>query len=313
MMASKIEWLARPGTVPESWNPLQDVRKGKSGRGYHCTKVSPGCENCWAEAMNRRFGNGFPFDDAPVEFELAGLDKPLRWRKPRTVAVQLMGDLFHEEVLFSSIWDIFDVMAYTPKHTYVVLTKRPDRMLAFLDEAGYLEREAFPLPPNIWGMVTVESQEQAWRASDLSKAPFVVRGVSIEPMLGAVDLCFPEPLMGNEHSYLGTDSVIDKLDWVIVGGESGPGARPMRPDWARGIRDQCSQAGVPFFFKQWGACIPEENAAGMWPEKASSDPIMSPSRIPAIHVWPGGSSSLRYSKKRNGRLLDGREWNEWPR
>lgn len=263
-MASRIEWLARPGTTPESWNPLQDARKGESGRGYHCTKVSPGCEHCWAEAMNKRFGNGLPFDNAPTDFELVGMDKPLRWRKPRTVAVQLMSDIFHEEVSFVQIADIFDLMAQTSKHTYIVLTKRQGRMLAFLD--AHLEFTGVPLPDNIWGMVTAENQEQAdERIADLRKAPFAVLGASIEPMLEEIDVSAYlsrhcnfcggtlEDHRGERRCsrpYWGITMERPGLDWVIVGGESGPGARPMNPDWARKVRDDCQAAGVAFFYKQ---------------------------------------------------------------
>lgn len=261
---TKIEWLQRPGTIAESWNPIQDKRKGPSGRGYHCTKCSPGCVHCWAETMNKRFGNELPFDNSPVEFEIVEkvLDAPLRWRKPRTVGVQLMGDLFHEDVRTELIGRVLDIIASAPTHTFLLLTKRPQRMQDHVGNYCEMFNRNHPLP-NVIGMVTAENQEQAdIRIPILLRTPFARRGVSVEPMLGEITHI---PHYLSQYDYRPTyeyyraafpdvgDQPIrtfDGIDWVIVGGESGPGARPMKLDWVRDIRDQCQAAGVLFLFKQ---------------------------------------------------------------
>lgn len=293
-MPTKIEYL------DESINPIQDVRKGKSGRGYHCTKCSPGCQYCWAEAINSRFGNGQPFDDTPVQFEIvkSELVKLLKWRKHRYIGIQFMGDLFHEDVPFEFIAAIFGVMSFCQNHTFMILTKRPYRMSKFfsdfhsgeygrnfqwwLNEACLVLSEevtrgirlrpkpdTYPLPNgNIHGALTVCNQEEADEKIPIFlQIPFATHVLSIEPMLGPVDLTSVN--VATRHKPLGKsepfninaltgdycfgddgDYEFGKLDWVIVGGESGPGARPMHPDWVRSCRDQCQEAGVPFFMKQ---------------------------------------------------------------
>lgn len=263
-MPTKIEWLQRPGTIAESWNPIQDKRKGSSGRGYHCTKCSPGCVYCWAETMNKRFGNGLPFDNSSVEFEIVEktLDMPLRWRKPRTIGVQLMGDLFHEYVPFEYIRRVEDIIESTPQHTYIILTKRPDRMLAFtnlmMDEANDPNLGGFSRwPDNVIGMVTAENQKQAdIRIPILLRIPFARYGVSLEPLLGPIKA--RRWLDGYERQNRGTryeNLAIRRsggpfLDWIICGSESGPGARPMDLDWVCSVRDQCQAADVRLVFKQ---------------------------------------------------------------
>jgi protein gp37 len=201
------------------------------------------------------------------------LDDPLHWQKPRSAFTVSMGDLFHDDVHWSTIATIFDLMARTPKHTYLVLTKRPALMQAFL--AWYTPNSgvtSYRWPfENVWIGTTVEDQEQAdKRIPLLQGSPAAVRFVSIEPMLGPIDL----------HT---------AVDWVIVGGESGPGARPMYPKWVRGIRDQCQAAGTPWFFKQWGSAKPDVLAVPAW-ERAGRD----------------------LDEPKGGHILDGQTHHEWP-
>ena len=206
MARSKIEWLARPGTLPESWNPVTG-----------CTKVSEGCANCYAERMSKRLAGRFGYPEAPHQFDVTlhpdKLDLPMKWRKPRTVFVVSMGDLFHEDVLTQTIALTWRTMHHAPDHTFLVLTKRPSRMLRFLKTY-----DIKPLP-NVWLGSTVENDKHYDRIHDLLQCPAAVRFVSIEPMLGPVDLSY----------WLDYDVSIGErpaLDWIIVGGETGPGARP---------------------------------------------------------------------------------------
>ncbi|MFO1375516.1 MAG: phage Gp37/Gp68 family protein [Steroidobacteraceae bacterium] len=212
---SAIEWTEM------TWNPVTG-----------CTKVSPGCANCYAERMTvrlramgaARYARGFELathDDA--------LDAPLRWKAPRKVFVNSMSDLFHKDVPIEFIRRVFAVMARCPQHQFQILTKRSARLRA-IAAAGELE-----WPANVWMGVSVEDQRRARRAVDLAAVPAVVRFLSVEPLLGPIERL---PLEG--------------IHWVIVGGESGPRARPMDPAWVENILAQCRSAGVAFFFKQWG-------------------------------------------------------------
>ena len=194
-----------------------------------CSKVSPGCKNCYAERFAERWRGiaGHPYEygfDLRLVPEM--LERPMRWRRPRFVFVNSMSDLFHEEVPTAFIHEVFAVMGAARHHTFQVLTKRADRLAELAPRLRWT--------PNIWQGVTVESQAYAERADLLRGVPAHVRFMSVEPMLGPVTV----KLRG--------------IHWVIVGGESGPGARPVRPEWVRGLRDQCVRAHVPFFFKQWG-------------------------------------------------------------
>jgi len=209
---SKIEWTGK------TWNPITG-----------CTKVSPGCAQCYAENIANRFWGDRKFSD--VQFHPDRLEKPLKWRNPRLVFVNSMSDLFHPKVTDGQIDSIFNVMATTPRHTYQVLTKRPERMLELCGKK-------VPLP-NVWLGVSVESQEYVPRIELLRQTPAAVRFVSCEPLLGKIDLSLDNSEVGGIH-------------WVIAGGESGAKHRPVSPDWVRDIRDQCVTNGVPFFFKQWG-------------------------------------------------------------
>ena len=221
MSATTIEWTEM------TWNPVTG-----------CSKVSPGCLNCYAERMAKRLqamGQSNYRDGFAVRTHAQMLGAPFSWTKPRMVFVNSMGDLFHEEVSADFIRRVFDVMERTPRHTYQLLTKRTERLV---EVASVL-----PWPDNVWMGVTVEDNERLSRAQRLQAVPAAVKFLSVEPLLG------PLP-----------DLDLAGLDWVIVGGESGPGARPMRPEWVFSIRDACVEAAVPFFFKQWGGT--RKKAAG---------------------------------------------------
>ncbi len=230
---SAIEW------TEATWNPVTG-----------CTKVSPGCKNCYAERMAKRLqAMGVPqYRDA---FRLAihpqTLTVPLRWKKPRLVFVNSMSDLFHEEVGVHFIRSVFEVMLQASQHQFQILTKRPEIALSLAPQ--------LPWPPNIWIGTSVESAPYVHRIATLRRIPAQTRFLSVEPLLGPIPRL---PLTG--------------IDWVIVGGESGPGARPMQQSWVIQIRDRCQDRGVPFFFKQWGGV----------------------------------------NKKRAGRTLEGRTWDALP-
>jgi len=210
---SAIEW------TDATWNPVTG-----------CSKVSPGCKNCYAERLaarllamgNPRYRNGFD-----VTLHQDQLTLPLRWKQPRRIFVNSMSDLFHEDVPDSFIHHVFKVMAQAHWHIFQVLTKRAERLAKLAPQLRWSK--------NIWQGVSVENSDYTWRIDHLRKVPAEVRFISVEPLLGPIsDL----PLQG--------------ISWVIVGGESGPGFRPVQPAWVREIRSQCTRSGVPFFFKQWG-------------------------------------------------------------
>lgn len=368
---SAIEW------TDATWNPVTG-----------CTRVSPGCAHCYIERTppfrmeGRRFVNG----TTGVRLHPDRLDQPMRWRKPRRVFVCSLADLFHDEVPDDYIARVFAAMALASQHTFQVLTKRPERARALLDDV--FRRDSFqwwaehfvgdyapdlevtwPLP-NVWVGVSIENARHTWRADVLREIPAAVRFISAEPLLGSL---FPHdrlepgttaarsipsqppsrdgvPLSGRKPgSGIGAGQVpsaqvaagvrkpldLTGIDWVIVGGESGPGARPMHPDWARELRDacrcpdcngegwgvelghdslcwqtgNCTCGGVPeqvpcdpcggtgrrvaYFFKQWGEHLPRGQ------------------RAPGLNAF-GGDDYHRVGKKRAGRLLDGRTWDETP-
>lgn len=213
--ASRIEW------TNATWNPVTG-----------CTKVSPGCKHCYAERMarrltlmgNPRYANGFR-----VTLHPDLLSVPLAWRAPRVIFVNSMSDLFHPAVPGEFIEQVFATMEEAHWHTFQVLTKRPERVVALAAD--------LPWPANVWMGVSVESQRYAWRVDRLRQVPARVRFLSCEPLLGPLRLD------------------LNGIDWVIAGGESGPGARPMELDWARSVRDQCAAAGVGFFLKQLGGIV----------------------------------------------------------
>jgi protein gp37 len=293
-----IEW------TDATWNPI-----------VGCSIVSPGCTNCyamrWAYARLDRPHNQFPHYRGTTQGSKAGgvwtgklalapdhiIQAPLKWKKPRRVFVNSMGDLFHEDCPDEWIDHVFIVMASTPQHTFQVLTKRAERMRRYiteLREKRSIIPDAFPWPlPNVWLGVSAEDQRRAdERIPLLLDTPAAVRFISAEPLLGPIDVTHIDSgrpfhvnaLVGYFDHTNGRDHQT-RLDWVIAGGESGPNARPMHPDWARGLRDQCAAAGVPFFFKQWGELAP--NGSGRY-------------------------SMIKVGKKAAGRLLDGREHNDMP-
>lgn len=230
---SSIEW------TEATWNPLTG-----------CTKISPGCKNCYAERMSLRlqamgqpnYVNGFA-----LALHEHMLSTPLHWKKPRRIFVNSMSDLFQEDVPIGFVQKVFSVMAQAREHQFQVLTKRSDRLLE-LDKS-------LDWRPNIWMGVSVENQKYAFRIDHLRQTHAHIKFLSLEPLLGPLG-----------------DLDLSGIDWVIVGGESGPKARPVNSAWVRDIRDQCSEAGVAFFFKQWGG----------------------------------------KRKSKTGRKLDGRTWNEYP-
>lgn len=231
-MATKIEW------ADETWNPITG-----------CSKISEGCRHCYAERMSKRLKGrfGYPADDPfRVTLHSDKLNIPLKWRKPRAVFVCSMGDLFHEDVPYEWIIKVWQAMYRAKLSTFMVLTKRPQRMADFLSQVKYGYKHPDHLP-NVWLGVTAENQRQAdKRISVLLQIPAAVQFVSVEPMLERVDL----GLMGTIPHNTPYSLVYEKLGWVICGAETGLGARPMQLDWARDLRDQCKAASVPFFMKK---------------------------------------------------------------
>ena len=268
-MPTKIEW------ADESWNPVTG-----------CTKVDDGCRNCYAKRMaNRLRGRcGYPADDPfRVTLHPDRLEKPLHWKKPRRVFVNSMSDLFHPDVHSGFIRRIFSVMLDCEQHTFMILTKRAGRMAQYIER--YPWSGAMKEAGNVWLGVSVHDQKSAdERIPILLQTPAAHRFVSFEPALGAVDFRgplygFPEQVSSEQHvtkemAIAGGDLALEgslyseeewaqtmpSLDLIICGGESGPGARPMHPDWVRSTRDQCQEAGVKFHFKHWGAYKPVYSA-----------------------------------------------------
>jgi protein gp37 len=233
---SSIEW------TESTWNPVTG-----------CTKISAGCAHCYAERMAKRLkamGQQRYRNEFKVTLQPDVLDTPLRWRRPRMIFVNSMSDLFHEDVPVDYITKVFAVMQEAPQHTFQVLTKRAERAAEL---ARYL-----PWPDNVWMGTTVESADYVYRIGALIQIPARIRFLSLEPLLGPLPKL---PLKG--------------IHWVIVGGESGPDARPMPPKWVFQIRDRCQAGGVPFFFKQWGGV--NKSIAGreldgrLWNEVPSPD------------------------------------------
>jgi protein gp37 len=389
-MPTKIEW------TDETWNPIRG-----------CSRVSEGCRHCYAETVAGRFGgSGLAYEgltvlagkqrvwNGQIKFVEEHLLDPLKWKRPRRIFVNSMSDLFHENVTDAMRDRIFAVMALAPQHTFQVLTKRPERMLAYFNSArasmtrGFdicawvadmvpnppmnwidlLERIPVALP-NVWLGVSVENQKAAdERIPLLLQTPAAKRFISGEPLLGAIDLRSLPALALDASDYVPTQEDIEDdwrfsaldagdiyhgcggdlisdgpehpaLDWVICGGESGHGARPMHPDWARGLRDQCVAAGVPFFFKQWGEweweeptewyARPEDAGVCYGPFRPTcggpdSDKRMMcrayPASIPVDPRFNGGNDGSfvmiqqahRAGKKLAGHLLDDAEWHQFP-
>jgi protein gp37 len=292
--ATGIEW------ADATWNPV-----------VGCSIVSPGCMHyaVWTGKVAL----------APDHI----LTQPMKWKRPRRVFVNSMGDLFHESVPDAWIDRVFAAMALCPQHTFLVLTKRSARMRAYIDAAAHGERDQWPLA-NVWLGVSAEDQQRAdERIPDLLATPAAKRFVSCEPLLGPISLrwlaAFPEnaPTTAMKPGAAGTNELdgLRRLDWIIAGGESGPGARPLHPDWARGLRDQCVAARVPFFFKQWGEWLPvviaPDESAAIYDDTVARGSIRRIDRHPDVTA-KAGQAFARVGKSRAGRLLDGREWNEAP-
>jgi protein gp37 len=313
-----IEW------TDATWNPVTG-----------CTKVSPGCDHCYADTFAERwrgtpghyYENGFDVELRPDKLEL-----PLRWTKPRRIFVNSMSDLFHDAIPEDYICQVFGVMARSRRHTFQILTKRHGRMRSLLKSgafwagvshhAGRYLVTAPPLP-NVWLGVSAEDQQRAdLRIPALLDTPAAVRWVSAEPLLGPIDL---DNCSGYQAVTDEPDPTLTYLDWVVVGGESGHGARPMHPQWARSLRDQCQQAGVPFLFKQRGEWSWNEPGQFQLPAKPYT------ARVAVMH--PAGMVAMtkgndfdpltvghdfwctrieRVGKKLAGRELDGRTWDQYP-
>jgi protein gp37 len=274
---SSIEW------TDATWNPITG-----------CTKVSPGCDHCYAERIVERFKGKGAF--ATVVRSEDKLYAPLKWRTPRRVFVNSMSDLFHDDVPLSFIHRVWSVMARAPQHTFQILTKRHGRMRSIVGadslrptvEAIVNDDLTWPLP-NVWLGVSVEDQKWAdIRIPALLDTPAAVRWISAEPLLGPIDL-----------SRTDKDALVDGgLDWVVVGGESGPGARPMLREWATSLRQQCEAANVPFLFKQWGAWAPSPNGYPVSVVDTEG------------HEWQ--ARMFRGPKAATGRTLDGQTWDQYP-
>lgn len=321
-----IEW------TDATWNPL-----------VGCTKVSPGCDNCYAQGeVNRRHAAALSpktsarmLEAFPARFDTVSirpdrfLTQPLRWARPRRVFVNSLSDLFHADVPDEFIARVFAVMACAPQHTFQLLTKRHARMRSLLSDDGFQSDVAHeilaltvgsdePLPdhladphdftpwwplPNVWLGVSVEDQHWAdIRIPALLHTPAAVRWISAEPLLGPIDLrriaLVGDPL--GDHCAIDAlhPGVGTHLDWVVTGGESGPGARPMDPHWARQIRDQCARAGTAYLHKQNGAYVPDPTGTERAVDTAGRE-------------YPG---RLRHvGKHAAGRELDGRTHNDYPK
>jgi len=293
-MTSRIEW------TDETWNPVTG-----------CTKISAGCANCYAERMARRLAGRYGYPEAPHHFDVTlhedKLELPLKWKKPRKIFVCSMSDPYHPDVPASYIVNIYEVMSAAKQHIFIVLTKRPERIIPVLyGEEGKWYLGGGDYLPNIWHLVTTETQEMAdKRIPELLKLEqhgWPVLGVSAEPLL--------EPLYIRRYLYqayelcdCGNELPIDgrvPLDWVICGGESGPNARLMKIEYARSLRDQCAAVGIPFFFKQHGMYLHTSQL------------------IRGVHFGeheprPAGNDYVKCtSKYAAGDLLDGKIHHEYP-
>lgn len=301
-----------------------------------CAPVSEGCRNCWladetrrhaghpnakirtrAEGLNSELNGSF---NGRIRMNEDLLELPLRVKRPTVWAI--WSDLFHGLVTDAFIGKVYDVMCLTPRHQYLLLTKRPERMVEWHTKSAFLANAPYE---NLWLGTTVENQEMAdRRIPELLQIPAAVRFLSVEPMLGPVDLTmeylsakcggkYPFPALENQYR----TKIIDRLDWVICGGESGSNSRPMHPEWARSLRDQCQAAGVPFFFKQWGNWIQRDSSIhGNIPHS------------PVIRLGEHGRDTRdlsncnedageeiymqRVGKGAAGRILDGLIWDDFP-
>jgi len=292
MQRTKIEQLTH------SWNPIA----------MRCTPTSPGCANCWHIALAKRLA-GNPQIAPELREAYAGgkpvlvesrLTEPLRLRKPAVIGVQWMGDLFHDDIPFEFVEKVFSTMVEAKQHSFLVLTKRPSRMLEWQrweedQQYNTMDDSWFP---NVEFGVTVENQKTADERRDAFKAlPASKKFVSYEPALGPVD-------------WTGWEFI----DQLIFGGETGHGARPAHPDWFRNARAWAGEHGIARFFKSWGAWLPNDQFEYGLPDwRGKYGPDGWQKRSARCHHWIWGFASFRVGKKRSGRLLDGRTWDEMPR
>jgi protein gp37 len=307
MAQSKIEWLYLPGYKPETWNYF-------SG----CSHISAGCNHCWAEGMSKRMSGryGYPIENPfKPTIHPDKLMEPYTWKQPRMVFVTSMGDTFHEDFSFDEIHKMFDVMEAeeNQKHLFLVLTKRARRMQMFFRDR--FERNNGKVAENIWAGVSIESQKQAnKRLFYLMMTNAQKLFVSAEPLLEPIDfnIVYDNYLPINTLTGIygkRKDHQGPKLDWVIVGGESGPHARPMHPDWVRSIRDQCAQTNTPFFFKQWGAWAPT-NLKNAW--KPNQQVVCSDGKTYAMTLNKSAVVMEKVGKKAAGRVLDSEVYQQYP-
>lgn len=324
---SKIEW------TDKTWNPLAG-----------CSKVSAGCENCYAEIMARRLAamgqkkykgttrkniNGKAHWTGIINLDEKALLIPLKIKKPTRFFVNSMSDLFHEGVPARFIDDVFAVMMLCPQHTFQILTKRPENMVKYfateyskarimtaLDIIGEENDDLFEICckvasqipmmlrivlKNVWLGVSVENQETAQkRIPLLLKTPAAIRFISCEPLLGPIDLTDINlnSQLFNSLTGIGDLYPDNKINWVIAGGESGPHARPLHPDWIRSIKNQCMAANVPLFFKQWGEYAPHADTGKCKKVSVVNNGI--------------GYEMCKVGKSDAGSLLDGKEWKQYP-
>ena len=356
-----IEWTrGDDGRAGATWNPVVGCTPVSPGCD-NCYAAREASGRLAANPATRGIYAGLAEDgrfNGTVRLLPDRLDQPLRWRRPRRIFVNSMSDLFHDSVPDEFIAQVFAVMALAQRHTFQVLTKRHGRMRSLLNSGPFIAsvsgavlrragkagavsiadpgsvvgaRVAWPLP-NVWLGVSVESQQWAdIRIPALLDTPAAVRWVSAEPLLGAVDLRHHFAGHCPEHDFPGGFCVqrdhpgVRHLDWVVAGGESGPRARPMQPDWVRSLRDQCVATGVPFLFKQWGEWIGGSVSAGEFDDRFIPASMLAdgsdwwdwpdpenPAWAPRIHAWPDGAYSLRVGKRQAGRLLDGVAHDEYP-
>lgn len=294
MANSNIEW------TDKVWNPV-----------VGCNKISQGCKNCYAETMHKRLMFMQPEKYNRLFLEGAfphepSLNIPLKWEKPSKIFVNSMSDLFHANIPFEFIDRVFRIMIEAQRHTFMILTKRPKIMLEFAKYYTRRHAEGFGFSKNICLGVSVEDQQTAdERIPLLLQTPAAVRFISAEPLIDKIDLTniqtenyFLNSLNGDHFPrkmLLGRKITDMKLHWVVVGGESGPKARPMYPEWIRKIRDDCKAADIPFFFKQWGEFLPIDQQLTSGVGKYYNDRFTKP------------------GKKKAGRLLDEVEYNEYPK
>lgn len=356
---TKIEWAHPPGYKGDTWNPVRG-----------CSRVSAGCENCYAEDVAHRYGGpGMPYEgltvvgnngprwNGEVRFVEKKLLDPFRRQKPTCYFVNSMSDLFHEKLPFETIDKIFAVMALSPQHIFQVLTKRPQRMkeymlglegrVAEIIADFYVEdpkrAKTKPLTKelamhavlpfsNVWLGVSVEDQETADdRIPLLLETPAALRWISAEPLLGPLNLRY---FLSNFFRSVG-DKHIYTLDWVVTGGESGPGARPLHPDWIEDIRDDCRGTRTPFFHKQHGEFMPlyeipddvricvscgctdhtpcqDEDGPCYWLDTVEDRCSVCKGKVERLYRFDDGTPVLKVGKATAGHLIDGLEYQQYP-